>query len=778
MKIFYCDTCGVRIPAGEIAVEFPDNPKYFCSKHRPQASVVPVPSGAHSTPVSPTLQSKSKITPVSRGSDSRIEPRRSTPSGSAAAQNSQNAYIWGGAAVVLFAVMILFFLSGDKTPERGSQRRDVVVQNTEPARDRPRPETQPTPPSDNSGPRRMGPSFIDTTAPSVPSVSRTPAPLPSPAVIDTAPPPPVEPAQSVEIAKTTEPPAPEVSKSIKGDAANLLVDPGFESGKFGAWDNYENAQIVREPANARTGSCCGKLSGHRDCALRQVVKGLKPSTRYTLTGWIKGANVLLGAKEFGPPDEVSRESSKSEYQLLTVTFTTGPKATSVRIFIRQQGNATVFADDVCLKEASSASEAPEKIEPAKSDPAVTEELPEQKFDTLQENVFALLEKNDVAAASAMVEQAKSDATLKQLDTLLQSAGECVRAFEEFAKASIEGIDKIKEQRAFTLKRKSGREHTLGTSTKASVAEVKDGSLIVEVKDGGMVASETIALSDLTDQTRFELAELALPRGAETNYKLAFAEFILFRTGLMGSVADIRSRLDWARKDAAVASRANFVQRALETYLFNQRLNTAMKKVEASIKDGNLTQAHTLFDAFKKEFGTSPSPRTSKFIADKHNIIDVQPGLWTSYYSGTDDKTVFKKFHFARAESKINFDVGEGSPDPRVPVDYFGIKYDGVLRIAKAGDYTFSAVVDDVVELKIDGQLVLTAHWVADHKPVEKKIALTAGEHEIHVQFIEFTSAANLKLLWKLEGDFDYQEIPAAVLWHKPEAEQSQKPDSK
>jgi hypothetical protein len=797
MKIYYCDTCGMRIAPDEIPANAEPEKKYFCSKHRSTAHVLPVPN--------PGLQSRSKITPAPKSGArttpaAALEPRGDArrPSASHAAAHApghaptpnNSLYIWGGAGGVFVAIALVLMLSGNSTPPRKETHETAVVQSG--SSDRARQPSATTraadpAPSDESGRRRMGPSFINMDGPTQPAhvISKPSQPV-APATPETTAPTQPEISQTIAPATEVKPATPEGASSAPATASkNLLLDPGFESGTMVTWTTDTNATIVKDAQNAHSGQCCGKLTANAlRQSLRQVVGGLTPSTKYTVTGWIKGATGVIGIIDHGLTGEITKKPAGSNYEQLEITFTTGPKATSAKIFARQLGNQAVYVDDFVLlplgtrlpEESPTAKS--EKPEAAALPPSKTEiETAEQKFETIQENAFAQLEKNDTAAALALLEQSRADAALKPVEASIDLCASCVHAFDDFSKASMDGFAKIKDQRTFSLKRKGGREFPLGSTTKSAFVEIKDGNIVIETRDGGMVATENLALSDLADASRIEVAELALARGAESSFKMAVGEFVFMRAGLAGTAATVRSKLDWARKEAAVAARADYLQHALDTFLFNQRLDGAIKKLEAALKDKNLALTRTLYDAFKKEYGAASSLRAKLYLEQRHSI-DFQPGLWTSYFSGDQD-SVFKTYHFSRAEMKLTQEWGEGSPDPRVPADWFGMRYGGVLRIQKAGNYTFSGLVDDFIELKIDGQQILTATYSSTGTPVEKKIALTAGDHEMRIEFREYTVTANIRLQWKLDGDFGMQDIPASALWYDPlQVEHYQQGDSK
>jgi len=97
--------------------------------------------------------------------------------------------------------------------------------------------------------------------------------------------------------------------------------------------------------------------------------------------------------------------------------------------------------------------------------------------------------------------------------------------------------------------------------------------------------------------------------------------------------------------------------------------------------------------------------------------------------------------FARDDASLHFDWGIGSPDPRIPADYFSAKWDSTQWIPAAGNYTILVSSDDGVRVWIDGAIVVDAWY--DHAPTLFSATrfLTAGAHAVHVEFYERTGGA-------------------------------------
>ncbi len=818
MKLYYCDTCGLRIPANEIPPDQPEpeDGKYYCAQHHPapvlakpskspSASVLPVP-----LPNAGSAQSRTKIPSGTRASIPRMTPAHQPaahqtpthPPGKAA--GNKNVIIFGSAGAVFVVLVAVIALSGNSKPthSRETPQTDAPVAGdlhpptttalanatTTTLEKPPRPELPPGPgfltpdgqstehPISSTGAGK-GPGASDVVV-ADPLSEKSPlskTPITTPAV-----PPPVAPAATTEALVPAPPPNP----------LNLLKDPGFESGSATLWLPYNDAKVIEDPAKAHSGKFCARLRFNNEPTMRQVVTGLTPGGHYIASAWIKGTHGSLGVKEFSSAtvETVKFATRSDEYQLISIPFTMGPNYSSVKVFFRcTWSKEDTFYDDVMLVADTPSPDVTTPAKPLTDKPdkpsgttgttgTTTEVKPTelsiaQKMEAVRENTYTLLQQNKADAALAALAEAKADPLFSAQSTDLDSATVLARSYDATVNAEADGLKKLSDGRAFVFKKKAGRDIPIGGATKASVSEFKDGEIVIETKDGGMVATQKILLDELTLQCRLDLSALAQPSGAESEMKLAFAEFMLLRAGRGGSVAGIRTRLERAKKDSSVAPILDFMLRELEALAVNQRIDGVTQKIDALIQAGNQSQVWPIYNSLKKEFGATPPLHLKKFM-DEHMNLELEPGLWASYFSGPAGKE-FEKYHLSRVEPRVVIDWGLKSPDPSVPVDYFTGKLCGMLRVEKAGNYTFMSKTDDHIDFAVDGHRVLVND---SNAYVEGKLTLTAGDHPIRIYFREDGGGACLSLKWKLEGAFDTQEIPASALWHEPQMkEQYQKP---
>jgi hypothetical protein len=86
--------------------------------------------------------------------------------------------------------------------------------------------------------------------------------------------------------------------------------------------------------------------------------------------------------------------------------------------------------------------------------------------------------------------------------------------------------------------------------------------------------------------------------------------------------------------------------------------------------------------------------------------------------------------------------------PRGAADEFAFVFEATLTIDAAGDHTFFVTSDDGSRLTIDGEVVVDndgAHAVQERSGT---IALTAGPHEIRVEYFEAAGRERLSVEWQ------------------------------
>ncbi|MFJ7077167.1 carbohydrate binding domain-containing protein [Streptomyces sp. NPDC098781] len=128
-------------------------------------------------------------------------------------------------------------------------------------------------------------------------------------------------------------------------AANVLTNPGFESGSLSPWSCTGNlGSVVSSPVRAGSKALAGAVSSSDIAKCGQSVS-VRPNTTYTLSGWVRGSYVYLGVDGGAS----TWTSSPSAYSQLSLSFTTGAAQTSATVYVHGwYAQGTYYADDISL----------------------------------------------------------------------------------------------------------------------------------------------------------------------------------------------------------------------------------------------------------------------------------------------------------------------------------------------------------------------------------------------------------------------------------------------
>jgi hypothetical protein len=99
----------------------------------------------------------------------------------------------------------------------------------------------------------------------------------------------------------------------------------------------------------------------------------------------------------------------------------------------------------------------------------------------------------------------------------------------------------------------------------------------------------------------------------------------------------------------------------------------------------------------------------------------------------------------RCEPDINNDWASSSPGSGVNADSFTARWVGTFDF-EASDYEFTVTSDDGIRLWIDGQLLID-QWKDQAATYRATKTMTAGEHEIEVEYYENVGSAVAKVSW-------------------------------
>ncbi|MFJ9566588.1 chitinase [Streptomyces fuscichromogenes] len=139
-----------------------------------------------------------------------------------------------------------------------------------------------------------------------------------------------------------------LSSAARAADADLAVNGGFESGLSGWTCTAGSGTTVDSPVHSGASALRATPAGSDNAQCAQTVT-VKPGSQYTLSGYVRGSYVYLGASGTGSTDVSTWTQSAPDWQKLTTTFTTGASTTKVTIYTHGwYGTGAYYADDVSL----------------------------------------------------------------------------------------------------------------------------------------------------------------------------------------------------------------------------------------------------------------------------------------------------------------------------------------------------------------------------------------------------------------------------------------------
>ncbi|MET9595704.1 glycoside hydrolase family 18 protein [Streptomyces sp. NPDC006516] len=130
--------------------------------------------------------------------------------------------------------------------------------------------------------------------------------------------------------------------------ADLARNGGFEAGLDGWSCSGGSGATVSTPVHSGTSALKATPAGSDNARCSQTVT-VKPDSAYTLSAWVQGSYVYLGASGTGTTDVSTWTQSAGAYQRLSTTFRTGSSTTSVTVYTHGwYGTPAYYADDLTL----------------------------------------------------------------------------------------------------------------------------------------------------------------------------------------------------------------------------------------------------------------------------------------------------------------------------------------------------------------------------------------------------------------------------------------------
>ncbi|MFJ4327627.1 chitinase [Streptomyces tricolor] len=137
-----------------------------------------------------------------------------------------------------------------------------------------------------------------------------------------------------------------LSSAARAADADVAANGGFESGLTG-W-TCTAGTTVNAPVHSGSSALQATPSGSDNARCSQTVT-VQPNAQYTLSGYVRGSYVYLGATGTGTTDVSAWTQSAPDWQKLSTTFRTGAATTKVTIHTHGwYGTGAYQADDITL----------------------------------------------------------------------------------------------------------------------------------------------------------------------------------------------------------------------------------------------------------------------------------------------------------------------------------------------------------------------------------------------------------------------------------------------
>jgi len=136
------------------------------------------------------------------------------------------------------------------------------------------------------------------------------------------------------------------------------------------------------------------------------------------------------------------------------------------------------------------------------------------------------------------------------------------------------------------------------------------------------------------------------------------------------------------------------------------------------------------------------------VAVNNAAAPPSPGSGTGLKGEYFDNQDLTGLKLTRIDPTVNFDWGQGSPDPAIGPDTFSVRWTGQVQPKYSETYTFYTISDDGVRLWVNGQLLIN-DWT-DHAATENSgtITLTAGQrYDLKMEYYDNLIDAVAKLSW-------------------------------
>lgn len=156
----------------------------------------------------------------------------------------------------------------------------------------------------------------------------------------------------------------------------------------------------------------------------------------------------------------------------------------------------------------------------------------------------------------------------------------------------------------------------------------------------------------------------------------------------------------------------------------------------------------------------PRTATVTIFDDEQSSPGIGIGLRGEYF---DDQNLTQN-RVTRTDPTVNYNWGNGSPDPVIGANTFSARWTGQVQPLYSQTYTFSTRTDDGVRLWVNDQLIID-EWINQQPTTHSgQISLTAGVlYDIRMEYFEAGGGALAELRWSSPSQ-SLEIIPARQLY--------------
>ncbi len=123
------------------------------------------------------------------------------------------------------------------------------------------------------------------------------------------------------------------------------------------------------------------------------------------------------------------------------------------------------------------------------------------------------------------------------------------------------------------------------------------------------------------------------------------------------------------------------------------------------------------------------------------------------------KTTLKGLAFTRTDPTIDFDWSQGTPDPRLKVGEFSVRWSGKVNVTEDGWYEFSLPPADKTSVRLDNKVILKGHPDKNQRTI---LSLSRGLHALEMNYVHTKKTPKIALFFRPPSQQMTQELDSIM----------------